>query len=786
MGKAIITHKSKEAQHLLLKPNTVNQLLKNTVIFQEQEEVTYICMVLKGRITAINHGSRVVLTQGCMFGIHDLFLGRYLSNYVVSEDAVIFPFQVRGVDSLHEIFAINKDYQGVIMYSLCYYIRELSHVLEEISRCDESLYEYLKEEYSLYVKEGQSNKFHVNALPKIEELELYSSEADYNHREAEFFCECSNLPLVAVKEFYGYSESMTMAHIEAASAILANLTLECLEITTHLEEAFLLLMNNNEMCLFKRTVALYQEFRKNGFINQGLMRRIDDMVDRINTVDKILSLYTNHSVTLDRKDFEERYLSLVVGSEPEETKKDETADIKVMVDSLRGSMGQIIRFVELEKEKELAFSKAVEYFVNAEDRLSPDDVMRLSRKEITKYYYEIYERAFLISYKKEKPIPKAVDLFLKYGLVDERLLTEQQLYSLCKLDAGTTAGPCRIYTLYEWLSLIMQGKREPSKSEFDLDYTDNLRTMRKKGEITEQEEKELRVNVEKKLHYEVTNMFAYNNKLLNGQISIFLPILYKEQFYNVIERAFVTKQRINDSFEKVLQIDYSAFHREALYVNAEAGIEKEYIMKQVLPEIIILPIAGSNGSMWQEISDKRRTNPGRFLFPHFIDSNLDDVMIRLFGRFRWELCRSIQGTAWNDLKHKSLTSEYVDYIQFYRRNHDLSEERKEKLKLQIQKGRNNTREIFVIDYEAWIKGEAFGAIRLNKVAREILATYCPFSKEIREKMIMQPLFVEAFGKFQRNTAKKIRELELRFHSLAKEKIELTKELEDTMSFYRNL
>ncbi len=771
---------------MLLKPNTVNQLLKDTVIFQEQEEVTYICMVLKGRITAMNQGSRVVLTQGCMFGIHDLFLGRYLSNYVASEDVVIYPFSVSGVDSLHEIFAFNKDYQGVIIYSLCYYIRELSRVLEEIRRCDESLCEYLKEEYAHYVKAGHGNKLPVYTLSKIEELELYNSDIEFNQREADFFCECSNLPLAAVKTFYGYSESMTMVHIEDACSILASLTLESIEIAAHLGESFKLLMNHSEMCLFKRMAALSLEFKKNGYPRQEIMQRIDDMVDRINTVDKVLALYTIHSVTLDRKEFEELYLSLVVGTECKETIADVTADSKAAVDSLRGSMRQILSFVEFDKEKTLEFSKAVEYFVNAEDRLSPDDEMRLNRKEITRHYYEIYERAFLISYKKQKAVPKAVELFLKFGFFDERLLTEQQLYALCKFDAGKSEEPCRIYTLYEWFSLIMQGKREPSKSEFDLDYVDNLRMLRKKGEITEQEEKELRFNMEKKLHYEVTNVFAYNNRLLNGQISIFVPILYKEQFYNVMERAFVTKQRINDSFRKVLEIDYSAFHRETLYVNAEAGIEKEYIMNQVFPEIIILPVTGSNGSMWQEISDKRRNKPGRFLLPHFIDSNLEDVMIRLFARFRWELCRCIQGTAWNDLKHKSLTSEYVDYIQFYRRNHDLSEERKEKLKLQIQKGRNNTREIFVIDYEAWIKGEAAGAIRLNKVAREILATYCPFSKEIRERLTTQPLFVEAFSRFTRNTTKKIRELELRFHALTKEKIELTKELEDTMSFYQEL
>ena len=128
----------------------------------------------------------------------------------------------------------------------------------------------------------------------------------------------------------------------------------------------------------------------------------------------------------------------------------------------------------------------------------------------------------------------------------------------------------------------------------------------------------------------------------------------------------------------------------------------------------------------------------------------------------------------------------MDYIQFYRKNNELSEERKEKLKLQIQRNRNNSREIFASDYEAWIKGEAMGALRLNKYVREILATYCPFSKQIRDKIRMQPLFEDAMARYNRNKAKKVHELELRYHALQKDQIELTKELVDTMKFYKEL
>ncbi|MCR5153659.1 MAG: cyclic nucleotide-binding domain-containing protein, partial [Lachnospiraceae bacterium] len=112
--------------------------------------------------------------------------------------------------------------------------------------------------------------------------------------------------------------------------------------------------------------------------------------------------------------------------------------------------------------------------------------------------------------------------------------------------------------------------------------------------------------------------------------------------------------------------------------------------------------------------------------------------------------------------------------------------RKEKIKLQIAKGKNNSREIFVIDYEQWIKSEAAGGMRLNKVAREILATYCPFNKEIRTALESQPPFAEAVARFNRETQKKVHEVELHFRAIQqKQQVTLPKELEDTLAFYRD-
>ena len=64
-----------------------------------------------------------------------------------------------------------------------------------------------------------------------------------------------------------------------------------------------------------------------------------------------------------------------------------------------------------------------------------------------------------------------------------------------------------------------------------------------------------------------------------------------------------------------------------------------------------------------------------------------------------------------------------------------------------------------IDYENWIKGEAAGAMKLNKIVREIMATYCPFEKDIRIQLQMQPAFEDAMARQRRELLKKIREIE---------------------------
>lgn len=769
-----------------LKPGTVNQIVKGTTMFTRNETIEYICMILKGRVMVKSKGAITMLTPGCFIGINDLFVGRYLNDYIAVDELAIFTFVAEGQKTVDTILSSNKDYGGLIVYSLSNYLKNMNEIKSTLFDKTKSLYTFVKSLYDNYTTIGKEAGITTITMPQVEELLLYESQYSIDNKKLEYYLECAKVPLDIQKGYYSYSKTLPSYHIEELAALIAELTIECMELADYIEEAAYILMNDGEQSLFKNQAVLAIKLNQSGKTDQRLMALIDETIDQINEVENLFGNKVGRSLQINRKKMEQLYYILLTGSDDRlmDGKEEQPLSDEAVLQELEGSLQQILRYSTIDKGELQEFAKQIEYFVNAGDRLCVDDTMRAVKRSIANTFYHLYENIFLLSYGKSS-LPKAVELFLNYGFIDERLLTSEQLLSLCQFG-GEENGRCNIYTIKEWLTLIYEGKKEPSKTEFDLEYTEALRVARKRGEITDEEVIRLNSSREEKLKFEIKNMFTYNNRVVNGQLSTFVPILYKDMFLNSTERAYLSKPRVEEAFFKVLGIDYSAFCREVLYFDKEKRIEKEYIIKDVYPDIILLPTVGSNGSMWQEIAGKKRDTAGRFIFPIFFEANFDDLMVRMFGRFRWELCRFIQGTSWNNIKDKSLTSEYMDYIQFYKKNAELSEERKEKLKIQIKKNRNNSREIFVTDYEAWIKGEASGALKLNKYVREILATYSPFTKDIRERIKMQPLFEEAMARFNRNKAKKVHELELRYHALQKDNIELTEELIDTMRFYKEL
>ncbi len=774
-----------------MNPNAVNQFPKGSIIYTEGEPVDSVGMIIKGRVMLHNQGARMILGSGSFLGIHDLYKGKHQSTYTAIDDLILFAYPISRVEELDTILSVNKDYHGFMVASYYKIIYELDQIYHGLLRGSSALYNFLKEYEQKYLNLAARQGIRGKAVERIAGLKMRDSDMELLPDRIQYYIECRNLPLDAVKTFYSYGNLVTLYQVEDQVNIV-NQQIELLgEMAQDYVAMAYCLIDETDTCLFRLVAELSISMdNRNGTSNE-IMEMMDSIIEQVNQAETLVERMLGIQFNVNRKRMEEIYHLLLSSNQEESVDsglllKYSQEDTANALEEMKDSFSKILAYGRIQGEKAEEMQAAMQDFVYMKDKFSTEDTARRLRRKLAEHHYEIYLPVFIRAYK-EKKIPRIIDMFLRYGFADERLLTQDQLLALYFLkEEEREAKICKIYDIKEWLTLIYEGKKEPSKNEFDMEYSEYLAGLRKQNRLKEADMAKELTNNAGKLHYEIQNMFRCNNRITSGQISSFVPFLHKDQWSNTVEKLLVKTEKVTETLASILRIDYSVFDREVIYFSQEKNITKEYVIRRIFPDIILMPTVGTNGIMWQEISGKRRDTPGRFLLPIFSDMNLGVLLIRILGRFRWELCRTIEGIAWNDIQNKSLTSEYSDYLQFYRKNRELSEEKKEKIKNQIQKGRNNSREIFVMDYEQWIGYESTGAIKLNKPVREIMATYCPFSKEIREQIRQQPLFEEAMARYNREKQRKVREIEGRHRLLQKENIEIPKELVDTLNYYRDL
>ena len=770
-----------------LKLNNINQVIKDTIIYEQGDEISSVSLVVKGRIRMSAEGTNIVVGSGNFLGLCDLVGDKYGITYTAETNAVIYAFpKMRLSKAVRSLVKANKDYAGLMVASFSRIIRELSITYEKITAMADKLYEFLLSGRTRYTEIAKEAGIKADNIRSIDDIEEYE-QGDVDIDKIMYYRACCEIAPDIQKAYFGASSAISVYHVLEQIKLVNAIIAECGRGTEYLKLLSKPLVKE-ERSLYMQVFQLANTVQHIGGESGNVMSLFDDIIDYINTLENLMLDKAGVDLEIDHEFMEETYFSLLNSDVKNDDGNDADIALTEMeyqdISQLNNSLSFILDYSGIEREEALDFEQYITDFDKLRDKFLTDDDTRTLRRNITKMYYKIYKKVFLKDYKSSESTPVIIDLFLRYGFISEKLLSEElleQLLSIDRHDVGNAS--CMVYDMKQWLTEIIEGRKEPSKSEFDLDYAESLRDRKRTGELSEEQVNALAEDKNAKFEFEVDNMFKANHRILYGQVSAFVPFLFTDGCASSLLKTFMSGDRINAAVHRLLQIDYSAFYREGLYKGDAEVIKKEYIVEEVFPDFILFPIAGSNPIMWQEISGRRRNSKGRFLLPAFLDTDIDAAMVKLFGRFRWELCRTIQGAAWNNIQVKSLTSEYSDFIQFYKKNRELSEDKKDKLKMQIQKCRNNTREVFVVDYENWIKHEAHGGIVLSKPVREIMATYCPFAKDLRDSVEEQPLFRDAMARYNREKGKKTKEYDLKFRVWDKDKIEVPKEIVKTRDYY---
>ncbi|MCR5303660.1 MAG: hypothetical protein K6E33_03785 [Lachnospiraceae bacterium] len=413
--------------------------------------------------------------------------------------------------------------------------------------------------------------------------------------------------------------------------------------------------------------------------------------------------------------------------------------------TLTNSLQEIMEYSGASQEDIVTFTQIVNTFRTLKDPDTTD--ARTLRKAMSDKFLSLYKAVFINSMA-DTNIPDSVKLFLDFGYLDTGLTGEENSFRLLSMIKNPLSDPDRrIYTFREWLIMIYRGYRMPSRSAFDLDYEEFLREKKKNHEITDDQMKQKFRDMDARVNYELDNLFAAVMPIVYGQVTSYSGFLKEMDIVGDPQKALLTPDMLSDGLDRIRKVDFGAFRRESLFADPDNGIKNMEIHKEIRPDLILMPTFGNRLVMWQEIEGRKYTTPGRFFLPIMFTGDFEGSLAELVGEFRWELCRRIQGAHWNDITSPCVTSEYYDYIATYKRNSELSQPVKDKIKQDYSRARNQIKVMFAGDYEDWVRYEAKGLPRLNKVARRILFKYCAFNKKIRESLGTNPLYADCLSKY---------------------------------------
>lgn len=738
---------------------------KGELIAKRQDKVMEWYLIQEGSVGQLFAYEEITLGRNSMIGI--LENEWFMCDYVAKEDTTLIVIQCKNADDLQTILSEHENFRVVFLRAALEQKYKSLNLYTDLQKRTSLLHQFAESAYSDYKTMCQELLAEEQPFPRMDSFEALSMV----HRADNWEIKSNNsLMTKYLKEYLLLmvkDDGMCVGAIMEAAAQVRRVTQGIGEMVSYLQynKEILWAKSQNDLFHLFFDLAMQQSKEKKD------IRPIQQEMEKCHQVMKQLGVYDAETLARSHEKFKNYDFASASNGRINAAKED--------------CLRVILNYAGYETEQIEETEALVGAYYKLPDRQSTEQNVYQLRKKIIRMFYDVYEKAFLRSVKDEAEPSPILMMFFNFGFMDVRMVGEETTNALYNLtDHLGMFHSENVFTIYEWLLAIYKGQKEPSRNELDLDYNGYLLEERRGGSLTEKQVEEYKNDTAQKVLFEIHNMFPSGHRMTYGRVTTFCPILCQDDLINSVEKLALTAERLIQAVNLVRELDYSVLYRDVLFSDPAHGISQEWIMKEILPDMILMPGAGVKGAMWQETSGAKTDTPARFLFPMFLGTDIREIMVETMGRYRWEICRHIQGIYWNDIREKSLTAEYCDYLQFYRKNNELSAEVKEKIKTALQQCRNNYREVFVRDYQNWMKYEAKGSFRLNKVARNILIQYCPFAAEVRLALKANPVYQNAFNKLDAENRKKSARLQALYDKYEAAGGTLTPDLKENQRFYQ--
>jgi CRP-like cAMP-binding protein len=388
-------------------------------------------------------------------------------------------------------------------------------------------------------------------------------------------------------------------------------------------------------------------------------------------------------------------------------------------------------------------------------------------KRVYAAYWNLYPRIWRETRGERDP---AITALLRFGIASPVPISRPD-----KLNLSTeVTGP--VLFADQWLERIYNEKNPPSRNDLGQSYEDLLRDNRMARYAPNDPDPRM-----DKVRFEVNEMMAKAARAFSagrGEIAI---IRRTAAEVDALIPGMNTPARVAESLVRVIQVDFTAFMRD---VRVTVEERSEFLPKEVLPFLIILPASGERGVSWQEYEARAKDTPGRIILP-LLSGDIVDMIIAVVAKYRWELAKTVAGADWMNPADGGLTGRYFDYCNFFKKSSELTDEQKEKL-AEMYASATMDSDRFALEYAMWLRYESQGIQKLNKVARRIFAEFCPFNLELRKRLIRQPAYTDVLRKDSNRRLKRKQELERRIYKLERNGVTIGDVFETAMRIFQEL
>ena len=752
------------------------EFVDGSVIFSKGQPLEFISLIAEGEVEGSFGGLTFLLGKSDVIGLNDLLSGVYTHSYSAISDVSLYQYPCSDVGGLENLIRENADVSYLMINSMS---RQVSGFLQHRARLKQEVevaYNMIQDLYSDYSRLCKQYASTPKKLPGLEEITMFSGDDPTEDWVHNYYTEICDLGATALKIFFHGNPGIELGFLRRCIEDILSILQACTAYQDYLDTISALLLHNDGYDMFSIISDLHLDSMRIAGADSVIESLMAPLIEALSDMSGVDSNY-----------YQERLENYWNALEDKRDSQDEESDTPVrqgVNHNLIDALDTILKYSGCDEDLSSSFTRYVHEYTELTDRNSTDDNVYDLRRNLTKSFYVIYKLVFINSIDDRSP-PTVINMFLNFGFVDPALAGYENanfLYSIADSYKGDPDN--RVFTIREWLTAVYRGDKEPSLSEFDMDFTAYVRDMKNSKQIDAQEEARLLADQDAKLLYEIENAFPVVNRVTFGNPSKFCPVYADHNVQRKPEDTLVTAANIKDIIDEVRSIDFSAFYRETAYSNQKLGISAEAISVEVLPNIILMPNVGIRGSMWQEIEGRIRTTPARMFMPVFLENDLKPLVLKLVAEFRWEICRRIQGSRWNDLSDPSLTSYFCDYLQFYMNNRSIAMQTMNEIRNELSAARNNYKAVFVSNYIVWIQNESKGMARLNSIVLGIFMTFCPFSVDIRERLKTNMRYNEALTRFNAKRQRRLQRLVLLEKKLNQSGKGVPQEIKDELAYAR--